>query len=903
MPISFPQSPTLNQQVIAGGKTWVWDGERWMPRLGNVLVTVGNTVPSTTNFGSFWLDSDTGDLSMYLDGAWVGVTEYAGGGGAANLLAVTTSIVPTSNVSLDLGTPTLRWRDLYLSGNTLVLGDNQISSSAGNLVLPANTVIGNTPLTSLVSDVAASVVANTPTVSDIPRIANIQILNSSFTVLDDTAVDTATGGNIFINGSGYVSVPQVYINQTLASSVAFVSSSRLRVSVPAFPAGTYPVYVINPDGATATFVPGLSFSGFPDWSTAAGSLTTGYETRPISLSLGATSNSTVQYILLSGSLPPGATLNGNTGVISGTYAVTNSPTTYNFTVEARDQENQGTTRAFSITVSPDIVTWSTPTEAATINANQGDTINQPLVATTASGYAVTYSATGLPTGITVSGNALVGSLTTFTSNASLVSTLTATSVTTNRTANRTLNWSVVGIIYTATPSTVSITEGQSVTYTITTINLAVGTTLYWTNSGTAVASDFSGAANSGSFTISGTYNAGTASVTLTTTNEAAYEGSETIIFQVRAGSTSGAVVATAATVTLIDAAPTYSVSPSTASVNEGSAVTWTVTTTNVANGTTLYWTNSGTAVAADFTGGANSGSFTINSNTGSIVLTMSSDATTEGSETAIIQIRTGSTSGTVVATASTVTISDTSLGPPSVTYFIVGGGGGSLGGGGGVLSGSGTIASGVTYDIVVGAGSTNYGPGRGGDSYIRSQSDSSYLGGTVAYGGGNGGYAPYPPTYVAGQTEGSNGGSGGGAGANNIIGGTPGGAGVYPGSSFVSATRQGYDGVGSYYYIYGAGGGAANSSRGSSIQGIYGSHYGGNGVNVPGGYVSDSVVYASGAPSNERGVNSGAGGGDSGIVILRSERPHVAISGTYTITNQSGGWTQYKFTGAGTIRF
>ena len=53
MPISFPLNPTVNTQYIAGGKVWVWDGERWMPRQGNVLVTVGNTLPSTTNFGSF----------------------------------------------------------------------------------------------------------------------------------------------------------------------------------------------------------------------------------------------------------------------------------------------------------------------------------------------------------------------------------------------------------------------------------------------------------------------------------------------------------------------------------------------------------------------------------------------------------------------------------------------------------------------------------------------------------------------------------------------------------------------------------------------------------------------------------------------------------------------------------
>jgi hypothetical protein len=241
-----------------------------------------------------------------------------------------------------------------------------------------------------------------------------------------------------------------------------------------------------------------------------------------------------------------------------------------------------------------------------------------------------------------------------------------------------------------------------------------------------------------------------------------------------------------------------------------------------------------------------------------------------------------------------------------INYFIVGGGGGAgAGGGGGVIQGTGSIFTGIIYDIVVGAGSTNYGPGRGGDSYIQSRKDSTYVGGYQAYGGGNGGYSTYPPTYIAGQTEGSNGGSGGGSGSNGMLAGTAGGKGVYPGSTFISAPRQGYDGIGGYYYIGGAGGGAANSSRGSNIQGIYGGHFGGNGIGIPTGFVNESIVYASGAPNNdsERRANSGCGGGDSGVVIFRTQKVHKEISGTYVKTDQSGGWYHYKFTTSGSIKF
>ena len=108
--------------------------------------------------------------------------------------------------------------------------------------------------------------------------------------------------------------------------------------------------------------------------------------------------------------------------------------------------------------------------------------------------------------------------------------------------------------------------------------------------------------------------------------------------------------------------PTYAFGVETSSINEGSAGTYSITTTDVADGTTLYWTvNHTTTANADFS--ATSGSFTIISNSGSFVVTTTSDATTEGSETFTIKVRTGSTSGTVVATSGTVTINDTSVEP------------------------------------------------------------------------------------------------------------------------------------------------------------------------------------------------------------------------------------------------
>lgn len=112
----------------------------------------------------------------------------------------------------------------------------------------------------------------------------------------------------------------------------------------------------------------------------------------------------------------------------------------------------------------------------------------------------------------------------------------------------------------------------------------------------------------------------------------------------------------------------YSPSLSSTNVNEGGSTTCTVTTTGVANGTTLYWTTgtvSGTINASDFSDAVTSGSFTITSNTGSFSRTLANDTTTEGTESFSLQIRTGSTAGPVVATSATVTINDTSTSAPT----------------------------------------------------------------------------------------------------------------------------------------------------------------------------------------------------------------------------------------------
>jgi hypothetical protein len=114
--------------------------------------------------------------------------------------------------------------------------------------------------------------------------------------------------------------------------------------------------------------------------------------------------------------------------------------------------------------------------------------------------------------------------------------------------------------------------------------------------------------------------------------------------------------------------PTYSIVADRALVNEGQYINFDVFTTNVSNGTVLYWQAVGEPGEAAPTGddfeGYLTGTVTINSNTGSFGFQVFEDQDTEGEEVFVMRLRTGSASGPIVATTDAIFIQDTSQDPP-----------------------------------------------------------------------------------------------------------------------------------------------------------------------------------------------------------------------------------------------
>jgi hypothetical protein len=315
----------------------------------------------------------TGNVTAnYFLGNGSQLTGLPQGYGNANVIALGESgwggnILPSANITYDLGTANLRWRDLYLAGNTIDLGGAHIKSDAqsgaialvpaptANVANPSALVISTSGGINVVEttggEISGNAMANaaaTASPPGAPRITQIIVTDGSYNPTGATAVALA-GGFVQIVGNGFQSGCQALIGSTSATATGFQSSEILDVQVPAQSAGSYIVYVVNPDGGVGLRPNGITYSGLPTWVTA--STLPNQVFGNISIQLEATSDSAVTYALAAGNSLPGNLSLSSAGLISGnvtSQAV--SPTTYNFTVAATDAESQASPRSFDMLI-------------------------------------------------------------------------------------------------------------------------------------------------------------------------------------------------------------------------------------------------------------------------------------------------------------------------------------------------------------------------------------------------------------------------------------------------------------------------------------------------------------------------------------------------------------------------
>lgn len=182
--------------------------------------------------------------------------------------------------------------------------------------------------------------------------------------------------------------------------------------------------------------------------------------------------------------------------------------------------------------------------------------------------------------------------------------------------------------YTSIVPSAPVVEGNPIVVTLSIKDVAIGSTLYYSVvpiTPSLNAADFTtGDTYTGSFVVDSTM---TKTLTFNTNVDGLTEGTETFKVSFYNSVAMTTAIHTTASISIIDASgslPTYKIVADKTDFTEGDVITFTVTTTNVANGT-LYYNLSGDNITdADFVGGA-SGTVTITSGSGTFTKTIATN--------------------------------------------------------------------------------------------------------------------------------------------------------------------------------------------------------------------------------------------------------------------------------------
>ena len=182
-----------------------------------------------------------------------------GGGGAVDLTSLSTSVIPSANETFDLGSPTKRWRDIYLSGSSIHLGTAVITSQYGAVNLPAGSTIGNLALDENYFKTIAvpgqtSIVADTGTDTlTIAASSGITLTTAAgldrLTIANSGVLTNAAGTGITVSAAtGNVTITNAGVLSTIAGYGISVSGATGSVTI----ANTGIVSVITDPGSGIT---------------------------------------------------------------------------------------------------------------------------------------------------------------------------------------------------------------------------------------------------------------------------------------------------------------------------------------------------------------------------------------------------------------------------------------------------------------------------------------------------------------------------------------------------------------------------------------------------------------------------------------------------------------------------
>ena len=174
--IDFPSSPSVNDTYSFGNKTWVFNGQGWQLVSTSAIngIVIGNITPASGNFttvGATGNITASGNIAgSYILGNGAFLTGISAGSSYSNanvkdyLGNFDGNIIPSANVTYDLGSNTNRWNDLYLNNSTIYIGAQEITANASTTVfsgnVAANYLFGNASFLVGVTNYSNANVAN-----------------------------------------------------------------------------------------------------------------------------------------------------------------------------------------------------------------------------------------------------------------------------------------------------------------------------------------------------------------------------------------------------------------------------------------------------------------------------------------------------------------------------------------------------------------------------------------------------------------------------------------------------------------------------------------------------------------------------------------------------------------------
>jgi hypothetical protein len=187
---------------------------------GNVTTSVGGTsnvmVVSSTDVTVNGNLTVTGNATLsgnilgdrIQNGTTIIDIQSAGGnaniqvGGVANIAQFTSTsvvvganILPTANITYDIGSTSQRFKDLWLSNSTIYLGNSQISANATSLIF-TNPAGGQTVLAGVTAGITAATVSASGNVTG-GNVLTGGLISATSTI---TSADNITGGNVLTGG-------------------------------------------------------------------------------------------------------------------------------------------------------------------------------------------------------------------------------------------------------------------------------------------------------------------------------------------------------------------------------------------------------------------------------------------------------------------------------------------------------------------------------------------------------------------------------------------------------------------------------------------------------------------------------------------------------------------------------